>query len=242
MIEAKANGMVFTFPNETSQEVMLEMIDAYFGKEAPETQEQRAARGISDYSSPLSDERLQKERDIVSPEGKPWYAQPSAQVQSAKAVGDFFRYLGIGEGAETKSVEGVGKITRLDELGYQRDLGLNVARKASMYLEAAFPSGRVSEDERGFTVFETPEDRYGKEVLQLPFQERLKFMQEDRINAAREQNEMTAAVLDIAGEDQEMAVAGRGLTAVLDPALIPTVAISMGGIVPTLLAGRGLCS
>ena len=117
MIEAKANGMVFTFPNETSQEVMLEMIDAYFGKEAPETQEQRAARGISDYSSPLSDERLQKERDIVSPEGKPWYAQPSAQVQSAKAVGDFFRYLGIGEGAETKSVEGVGKITRLDELG-----------------------------------------------------------------------------------------------------------------------------
>lgn len=34
MIEAKANGMVFTFPNETSQEVMLEMIDAYFGKEA----------------------------------------------------------------------------------------------------------------------------------------------------------------------------------------------------------------
>lgn len=64
-------------------------------------------------------------------------------------------------------------------------------------------------------------------------------MQEDRINAAREQNEMTAAVLDIAGEDQEMAVAGRGLTAVLDPALIPTVAISMGGIVPTLLAGGG---
>ena len=139
MITAEANGMVFTFPENTSQEDMMEMVDAYFGKEAPETAEQRAARGISDYSSPLPEERLQQERDLFSPEGKPWYAQPSAQVQSAKAVGDFFRYLGIGEGAETKSVEGIGKITRLDELGYQRDLGLNVARKAALYLEAAFP-------------------------------------------------------------------------------------------------------
>ena len=233
MITAEANGMVFTFPENTSQEEMMEMVDAYFGKEAPETAEQRAARGISDYSSPLPEERLQQERDLVSPEGKPWYAQPSAQVQSAKAVGDFFRYLGIGEGAETKSVEGVGKITRLDELGYQRDLGLNVARKAALYLEAAFPSTKVSTDEYGRTVFETPEERYGKEVLQLPFQERLKFMQEDRLNAVREQHEMTAAVLDVAGEDEAMRAAGTGLTAVLDPALVPAVALSMTGIGPT---------
>ena len=239
MIEAQANGMKFTFPADTPQEVMSEMIDSYFGKETPETPEQRAARGISDYSSPLSEERLQRERELVSPEGKPWYAQPSAQVQSAKAVGDFFRYLGIGEGAETKSVEGVGKITRLDELGYQRDLGLNVARKAAMYLEAAFPSTKIGKDEYGRTTFESPEERYGKEVLQLPFQERLKFMQEDRVNTAREQNEMTAAVLDVAGEDEEMALAGRGITGVLDPALVPAVAISMAGIVPTLLAGGG---
>ena len=239
MITAEANGMVFTFPENTSQEDMMEMVDAYFGKEAPETAEQRAARGISDYSSPLPEERLQQERDLVSPEGKPWYAQPSAQVQSAKAVGDFFRYLGIGEGAETKSVEGVGKITRLDELGYQRDLGLNVARKAALYLEAAFPSTKVSTDEYGRTVFETPEERYGKEVLQLPFQERLKFMQEDRLNAVREKHEMTAAVLDVAGEDEAMKAVGRGLTAVLDPALVPAVALSMTGIGPTLLAGGG---
>ena len=37
MITAEANGMVFTFPENTSQEDMMEMVDAYFGKEAPET-------------------------------------------------------------------------------------------------------------------------------------------------------------------------------------------------------------
>lgn len=240
MIEATANGQVFSFEEGTSQEDMLEVIDMFFGTQAPETKEQREARGISDYSSPLSEERLQQERDLVSPEGKPWYAQPSAQVQSAKAVGDFFRYLGIGEGGETKSVEGVGTITRLDEFGYQRDLGLNVARKASMYLDAVMPTGEwVYNPETFRDEWKTPEEVYGKEVLQLPFEERLKYMQEDNVTRAREANQMTAAVLDVAGEDQEMALAGRGITAVLDPALVPAIALSMVGIVPTLLAGGG---
>ena len=243
MLKVTVDGQTFKFEDGTSQDEITETMNMVFGiqaTEAVETPEQRKARGISDYSSPLSEERLQQERDLVSPEGKPWYAQPSAQVQSAKAVGDFFRYLGLGEGAETKSVEGVGTITRLDEFGYQRDLGLNVSRKAGLYLDAVMPTGEWVYNPETFTdEWKTPEEVYGKEVLQLPFEERLKYMQEDNVTRAREANQMTAAVLDVAGEDQEMALAGRGITAVLDPALVPAIALSTLGIVPTLLAGGG---
>ena len=243
MLKVTVDGQTFKFEDGTSQDEITETMNMVFGiqaTEAVETPEQRKARGISDYSSPLSEERLQEERDLVSPEGKPWYAQPSAQVQSAKAVGDFFRYLGLGEGAETKSVEGVGTITRLDEFGYQRDLGLNVSRKAGLYLDAVMPTGEWVYNPETFTdEWKTPEEVYGKEVLQLPFEERLKYMQEDNVTRAREANQMTAAVLDVAGEDQEMALAGRGITAVLDPALVPAIALSTLGIVPTLLAGGG---
>ena len=241
MLKVTVDGQTFKFEDGTSQDEITETMNMVFGiqtTEAVETPEQRKARGISDYSSPLSEERLQEERDLVSPEGKPWYAQPSAQVQSAKAVGDFFRYLGLGEGAETKSVEGVGTITRLDEFGYQRDLGLNVARKAGLYLDAVMPTGEWIYNPETFTdEWKTAEEVYGKEVLQLPFEERLKYMQEDNVTRAREANQMTAAVLDVAGEDQEMALAGRGITAVLDPALVPAIALSVAGIVPTLAAG-----
>ena len=241
MLKVTVDGQTFKFEDGTSQDEITETMNMVFGiqaTEAVETPEQRKARGISDYSSPLSEERLQEERDLVSPEGKPWYAQPSAQVQSAKAVGDFFRYLGLGEGAETKSVEGVGSITRLDEFGYQKDLGLNVARKAGLYLDAVMPTGEWVYNPETFTdEWKTAEEVYGKEVLQLPFEERLKYMQEDNVTRAREANQMTAAVLDVAGEDQEMALIGRGVTAVLDPALVPALALSVAGIVPTLAAG-----
>ena len=241
MLKVTVDDQTFSFEDGTSQDEITETMNMVFGiqaPEAPETKEQREDRGISDYSSPLSEERLQQERDLVSPIGKPWWAQPSSEAQSAQAVVDFFRYLGVGEGAETKSVEGVGTITRLDELGYQRDLGQNVSRKAALYLDAVMPTGRAVYNPKTFTEeWKTAEEVYGKEVLQLPFKERLKYMQEDNITRAREENEMTAAVLDVAGEDQEMALLGRGVTALLDPALVPAIALSLGGIVPTLTAG-----
>ena len=49
-------------------------------------------------------ERIQRERELLSPEGKPWYARPTGQDISAAAVRDFMRYIGIGEEAETKTV------------------------------------------------------------------------------------------------------------------------------------------
>jgi hypothetical protein len=50
---------------------------------------------------------------------------------------------------------------------------------------------------------------------------------------------MTASVLDEAGEDDTMKMAGRTMTAILDPALIPAIALSGGAVIPMLAASGG---
>ena len=235
MIEAKSGGQVFTFEDGTPQTDMLMAIDSYFGY-APVEEKAPAV----EYKSPLSEERLQQERELVSPEGKPWYAQPSAQVQSAAAVGDFMRYLGIGEGGETKTVEGIGSITRLDEFKYQRALSDNAFQRSALWAETVWPSPQeVVDPETGIPSWKSAEEFYGKEVLALPFEERLEWFKQNKVTKAREANQLTASVLDVAGEDETIKMAGMLATGVLDPTLIPTIALSMGGIVPLLAAGGG---
>ena len=235
MIEAKARGKVFTFEEGTDQEDMLLAIDSYFGNAPMAPQEDSI-----EYASPLSEERIQRERELLSPEGKPWYARPTGQDQSAAAVRDFMRYIGIGEGAETKTVEGVGSVTRLDELGFQMDMGDNVFSRGALYAEAVYPTAQeVYNPETLRTDYISAEDFYGKEVLDMPFEERLEWFKQDKTNNARAENQMTAAVLDEAGEDETMKMAGRSLTALLDPALIPAIALSGGAVIPMLAASGG---
>ena len=77
----------------------------------------------------------------------------------------------------------------------------------------------------------------GAHFLSLPPEQREDILRKNKEVGAREAYEITADVLDIAGEDETMKAVGTILSEIADPLLIPTVIASGGGTVPLLLSG-----
>ncbi len=159
--------------------------------------------------------------------------------------------MGFGEFGEKKTVEGVGETTRAEELGYQFKRAGNTAGRLLLTAEAYSPSrykmmrnpdtGRL-EQVSAETYYDNAlrnQGITGQEFLDMKPELREDILLQNKELAAREAYEVTADVLDIAGEDETIKAVGTIMSEIADPLLIPTVIASGGGTVPLLLAGTG---
>ena len=169
--------------------------------------------------------------------------------QSAFGVREFLRYMGFGEYGETKSVEGVGEITRADELSYALTKGTNTLGRLLLTAEAYSPSPkRMQDPETGRWRTVNPVEYYDDALKDLGISgdtfvnkmtadQREDVLIEHKALMDRQAHEVTAAVLDVAPADQTMLATGTMLSEIADPLLVPVVVASGGGTIPLLASG-----
>lgn len=212
--------------------------------------------GVELYKDVVPEEVRQQEQERL--EAPPVSVNPMAAgggaltQQMVQNTTDFLRYMGFTEFGEKKTVEGVGETTRAEELGYQlKRRGGSSAGRLLLTAEAYSPSrykmmrnpdtGRL-EQVSAETYYDNAlrnQGITGQEFLDMKPELREDILLQNKELAAREAYEVTADVLDIAGEDETMKATATILSEVADPLLIPTVIASGGGTVPLLLAGTG---
>ena len=209
--------------------------------------------GVKDYEDVVPEDVKQKEQERL--EAPPVSVNPMAAGGGAltrslvQSSTDFLRYMGFGEFGQKKTVEGVGETTRAQELGYQLKKGSNNAARLLTTAEAYSPARykMMRNPETGRLEQVSAEVYYddalkgigmsGAHFLNLPPEQREDILLKNKEVGAREAYEITADVLDIAGEDETMKAVGTILSEIADPLLIPTVIASGGGTIPMLLAG-----
>ena len=209
--------------------------------------------GVKDYEDVVPEDVKQKEQERL--EDAPVSVNPMAAGGGAltrnlvQSSTDFLRYMGFGEYGQKKSVEGVGETTRAEELGYQLKKSGNTAARLLTTAEAYSPARykMMRNPETGRLEQVSAEVYYddalkgmgmsGAHFLSLPPEQREDILLKNKEVGAREAYEITADVLDIAGEDETMKAVGTILSEIADPLLIPTVIASGGGTVPLLLSG-----
>jgi hypothetical protein len=209
--------------------------------------------GVKDYEDVVPEEVKQKEQERL--EAPPVSVNPMAAGGGAltknliQSSTDFLRYMGFGELGEKKTVEGVGETTRAQELGYQLKKGGNNAARLLTTAEAYSPARykMMRNPETGRLEQVSAEVYYddalknqgitGEQFLNMTSEKREDILLKNKELGAREAYEITADVLDIAGEDETMKAVGTILSEIADPLLIPTVIASGGGTIPMLLAG-----
>jgi hypothetical protein len=211
--------------------------------------------GVKDYEDVVPEEVKQKEQErleapfvSVNPMAAGGGALTKHLVQSST---DFLRYMGFGDFGQKKSVEGVGETTRAQELGYQFKKASNTAARLLTTAEAYSPSRykMMRNPETGLLEQVSAEVYYddalknqgitGEQFLNMSPEQREDILLENKELMAREAYQVTADVLDVAGEDETMKAAGTIMSEIADPLLIPTVIVSGGGTVPLILAGGG---
>lgn len=179
------------------------------------------------------------------------YASPYGMVgaQGAFGVREFLRYMGFGEYGETKTVEGVGEITRTDELKYALTKGTNTLGRLLLTSEAYAPSPkRMQDPETGRWRTVHPVEYYDDALKDLGISgdnfvnkmtadQREDVLIEHKALMDRQAHEVTAAVLDVAPADQTMLATGTILSEIADPLLVPVVLASGGGTIPLLASG-----
>ena len=209
--------------------------------------------GVKDYEDVVPEEVKQKEKErleapfvSVNPMAAGGGALTQQMIQNST---DFFRYMGFGELGEKKTVEGVGETTRAQELGYQLKKASNNAARWLTTAEAYGPARykMMRNPETGRLEQVSAEVYYddalknqgitGEQFLNMTPEKREDILLKNKEVGAREAYEITADVLDIAGEDETMKAVGTILSEIADPLLIPTVIASGGGTIPMLLAG-----
>ena len=209
--------------------------------------------GVKEYEDVVPEEVKQKEQERL--EAPPVSVNPMAAGGGAltknliQSSTDFLRYMGFGELGEKKTVEGVGETTRAQELGYQLKKGGNNAARLLTTAEAYSPARykMMRNPETGRLEQVSAEVYYddalknqgitGEQFLNMTSEKREDILLKNKELGAREAYEITADVLDIAGEDETMKAVGTILSEIADPLLIPTVIASGGGTIPMLLAG-----
>jgi hypothetical protein len=209
--------------------------------------------GVKDYEDVVPEEVKQKEKERMS--SVPQWALPVSMggvmpvPQAAQAAVDFTRYMGFGEFGQKKTVEGVGETTRAQELGYQFKKASNNAARLLTTAEAYSPARHkmMRNPETGRLEQVSAEVYYddalknlgitGEQFLNMSPEKREDILLENKELGAREAYEITADVLDIAGEDETIKATATILSEIADPLLIPTVIASGGGTVPLLLSG-----
>ena len=209
--------------------------------------------GVKEYEDVVPEEVKQKEKERL--ESPPVSVNPMAAGGGAltknlvQSSTDFFRYMGFGEFGQKKSVEGVGETTRAEEFGYQLKKASNTPARllttAEAYSPARYKMMRNSETGRLEQV--SAEVYYddalknqgitGEQFLNMTSEKREDILLKNKELGAREAYEITADVLDIAGEDETMKATATILSEIADPLLIPAVVASSVGTVPMLLAG-----
>lgn len=209
--------------------------------------------GVKDYEDVVPEEVKQKEKErleapfvSVNPMAAGGGALTQQMIQNST---DFFRYMGFGELGEKKTVEGVGETTRAQELGYQLKKASNNAARWLTTAEAYGPARykMMRNPETGRLERVSSEVYYddalknlgitGEQFLNMSPEQREDILLKNKEVGAREAYEITADVLDIAGEDETMKAVGTILSEIADPLLIPTVIASGGGTVPLLVSG-----
>ncbi len=209
--------------------------------------------GVKDYEDVVPEEVRQQEKERMS--AVPQWAMPVTMggvipiPQAGQAAVDFTRYMGFGEFGQKKTVEGVGETTRAQELGYQFKKASNNAARLLTTAEAYSPARHkmMRNPETGRLEQVSAEVYYddalknlgitGEQFLNMTPEKREDILLKNKELMAREAYEITADVLDIAGEDETMKATGTILSEIADPLLIPTVTASSVGTVPMLLAG-----
>jgi hypothetical protein len=210
--------------------------------------------GVELYKDVVPEEVRQQEQERMS--DVPQWAMPVTMggvmpvPQAGQAAVDFTRYMGFGEYGQKKTVEGVGETTRFEEFKYLgKKYGSNTAGRllttAEAYSPARFKMMRNPETGRLEQVSaETYYDNVlqgqgitGEQFLNYSPEKREDILLKNKEVMAREAYEITADVLDVAGEDETMKAAATILSEIADPLIIPTIIASSGGTVPLLLAG-----
>jgi hypothetical protein len=209
--------------------------------------------GVKEYEDVVPEDVKQKEQERL--EAPPVSVNPMAAGGGAltknlvQSSTDFLRYMGFGEFGEKKSVEGVGETTRAKELGYQFKKAGNNAARLLTTAEAYSPSRvkMMRNPETGRLEQVSAEVYYddalknqgitGEQFLNMTPEKREDILLKNKELMAREAYQITADVLDIAGEDETMKATGTILSEIADPLLIPAVVASSVGTVPMLLAG-----
>tara|TARA_B100001059_G_scaffold132887_1_gene132970 strand:+ start:1303 stop:4488 length:3186 start_codon:yes stop_codon:yes gene_type:complete len=202
---------------------------------------------VKDYERVVPSEVEQREQEQLTRA----YASPYGMIgaQGAFGVREFLRYMGFGEYGETKSVEGVGEITRADELSYGLTKGTSTMGRLLLTAEAYAPSPKRMQDlETGRWLTVDPETYYDDALKDLKISgdefvnkmspdEREDILIEHKALMDRQAHEVTASVLDVAPADPTMLAIGTMLSEIADPLLVPIVLASGGGTVPLLASG-----
>tara|TARA_B100000378_G_scaffold99046_1_gene78729 strand:+ start:1345 stop:4527 length:3183 start_codon:yes stop_codon:yes gene_type:complete len=206
---------------------------------------------VTDYADVVTEEVRQEEQERMS--AVPQWALPASMgamplPQAGQAAIDFTRFMGFGEFGQKKSVEGVGDVTRTEELALQWDRGSNMTGRALLTMEAVGPStGQHRNPETGLLEQVSAEVKYdrllegqgitGEEFLKMSIEEREDVLLANKEFVARETHSTVADVLDIAGEDESIKRLAFTLAELSDPALIGAVALSGGSLIPNIAVG-----
>jgi hypothetical protein len=212
-----------------------------------------SSKGIKDYEDVVPEEVRKQETERMS--SVPQWAMPTTMggvmpvPQAGQAALEFTRYMGFGEFGQKKSVEGVGETTRAEEFGYQFKKASNTAGRLLTTAEAYSPSRykMMRNPETGRLEQVSAEVYYddalsnqgitGSEFLAMPPEKREDILLENKEVMAREAYDITADVLDVAGEDESIKATATIMSEIADPLIVPTVIASSGGAVPLLLSG-----
>ena len=166
-----------------------------------------------------------------------------------EGLNEFLAYMGFGDKGETKTVEGVGEITRADELKYFWDRSGNTFQRLARAIESYSPAPKTITDPKtgGYKQIH-PVEYYDEALKDLGISgdtfvnkmtpdQREDVLIENEQLLATQANQLVADILEVAPPDPNMEAAGTILSEMADPTLIPVIIASGFGTVPLLATG-----